>query len=43
MEESIVIQLYQYIPNYTAYRHLYGHLYGHTQNTLHLQDTVINI
>jgi len=26
MEESIVIQLYQYIPNYTAYRHLYGHL-----------------
>ena len=26
MEESIVIQLYQYIPNYTANRHLYGHL-----------------
>ena len=26
MEGSIVIQLYQYIPNYTAYRHLYGHL-----------------
>jgi len=22
----IVIQLYQYIANYTAYRHLYGHL-----------------
>jgi len=26
MEESIVIQLYQFIANYTAYRHLYGHL-----------------
>ena len=26
MEESIVIQLYQFIGNYTAYRHLYGHL-----------------
>jgi len=29
MEESIVIQLYQFIGNNTAYRHLYGHLYGH--------------
>jgi len=29
MEESIVIQLYQFIANYTAYSHLYGHLYGH--------------
>jgi len=29
MEESTVIQLYQFIANYTAYRHLYGHLYGH--------------
>jgi len=26
MKESIVIQLYQFIANYTAYRHLYGHL-----------------
>jgi len=26
MEESIVIQLYQFIGNDTAYRHLYGHL-----------------
>ena len=26
MEESIVIQLYQFIANYTAYRHQYGHL-----------------
>ena len=26
MEESTVIQLYQFIANYTAYRHLYGHL-----------------
>jgi len=26
MNESIVIQLYQFIANYTAYRHLYGHL-----------------
>jgi len=25
MEKSIVIQLYQFIANYTAYRHLYGH------------------
>jgi len=29
MELSIVIQLYQFIDNNTAYRHLYGHLYGH--------------
>jgi len=29
MEESIVIQLYQFIANYTAYSHLYGHLCGH--------------
>ena len=26
MEKTIVIQLYQFIANYTAYRHLYGHL-----------------
>ena len=26
MEESTVIQLYQFIANYTAYSHLYGHL-----------------
>ena len=29
MEESTVIQLYQFIDNYTAYRHQYGHQYGH--------------
>jgi len=29
MEESIDIQLYQFIANNTAYSHLYGHLYGH--------------
>jgi len=29
MEESIVIQLYQFIANNTAYRHQYGHQYGH--------------
>jgi len=26
VEKSIVIQLYQFIANYTADRHLYGHL-----------------
>jgi len=30
MEKSIVIQLYQFIANYTAYRHLYGHLILHS-------------
>ena len=33
MEESTVIQLYQFIANYTAYSHLYGHLYGHLNYT----------
>jgi len=30
MEKPIVIQLYQFIANYTAYRHLYGHLNSHS-------------
>ena len=30
MEEWIVIHLYQFIGNYTAYRHLYGHLILHS-------------
>ena len=30
MRESIVIQLYQFIASYTAYRHLYGHLILHS-------------
>ena len=38
MEESIVTKLYQFIPNYTAYRHLYGHLYGHLSGHLILHS-----
>jgi len=42
MEKSIVIQLYQFIANYTAYRHLYGHLYGHLIIVLRWSLSVFN-
>jgi len=43
MEESIVIQLYQFIANYTAYRHLYRHLYGHLkQSPIYIHKSIIS-